>query len=200
MEVSTQPPPENGKNTNSEGAAFHRMLAWLDPDPEQASRRFLEIEQKLEKTFACRGCPCPEELKDETVQRVIRIIRNPEKNLLENWVGDPIAQFYAVSHFVYLEYLRKPKNPRRPFPDPKEPVRSEEEYACLEQCMQELPPKERQLIAEYYQEDKHAKIEFRKKLARRRGMELNALRIQACRIRKKLRKCISRCLNPDQEI
>ena len=65
---------------------------------------------------------------------------------------------------------------------------------CLEHCMQQLTPKSRELILEYYREEEHSKINHRKELAQRLGIALNALRIQACRIRANLQQCVFECL------
>ena len=71
---------------------------------------------------------------------------------------------------------------------------TELEYECLEACMSKLPPEQRELVLEYYQDEKRAKIEHRKRLSERLGVELNALRIRAYRIRAVLHECIRGCL------
>ena len=60
--------------------------------------------------------------------------------------------------------------------------------------MQRLTSRNRELILEYYREEKHLKIDHRKELAQRLGIALNALRIQACRIRASLQECVFECL------
>ncbi len=60
--------------------------------------------------------------------------------------------------------------------------------------MQSLPAENRELIIEYYQEEKRAKIDRRKNLAERLGVPLNALRIRAHRIRAKLEECVHECV------
>jgi DNA-directed RNA polymerase specialized sigma24 family protein len=65
---------------------------------------------------------------------------------------------------------------------------------CLRQCLSTLPQKSRELITQYYEDDGSAKIKRRKELAARLGMQLNALRIRACRVREKLEQCMGRCL------
>ena len=51
-----------------------------------------------------------------------------------------------------------------------------------------------QWITGYYQGDGATKIKQRKELAARWGLQLNALRIRACRVRAKLEACMERCL------
>jgi hypothetical protein len=60
--------------------------------------------------------------------------------------------------------------------------------------MGQLTVKSRNLILDYYREEKDSKIDHRKELAERMGLGLNALRIQACRIRAKLQDCVFKCL------
>ena len=57
-----------------------------------------------------------------------------------------------------------------------------------------LPPESRELILEYYQEDRRAKIQLRQQLADRLHIPLNALRIRTHRIRMSLEECIKSCL------
>ncbi len=56
------------------------------------------------------------------------------------------------------------------------------------------PPRSRDLVLQYYREEKREKIEHRKRLASRLGIGLNALRIRACRIRETLYQCVQTCL------
>lgn len=67
-------------------------------------------------------------------------------------------------------------------------------YECFERCLQSLPDENRDVILEYYQEEKRSKIDRRKTLAERLGVPLNALRIRACRIRAKLETCVGDCV------
>jgi len=101
--------------------------------------------------------------------------------------------FYAVANNIHLEYLR-----RKPAPTP--PIKldeandTEEEFRCLEQCLSLLTPENRDLVVQYYQDEKKAKINQRKLLAKNLGIGPNALRIRACRIRASLQKCVEKCM------
>ena len=79
-------------------------------------------------------------------------------------------------------------------PPVEQPEEIEQEYDCLEQCMQHLTPGNRELVLQYYQEEKQAKINHRKLLAERLGIALNALRIRAYRIRLTLQQCVQKCV------
>jgi DNA-directed RNA polymerase specialized sigma24 family protein len=169
--------------------AFDRLLAWLDPDREQAGKKYEVIRLRLIKILTCRGCTEADALADETINRVARKVQI----LSEDYKGDPAHYFYGVAHKVHLEYLR-----RKPIPVLPQPVDQtdeiEQEYDCLEQCMQRLTPNNRELVLQYYKEDKQAKIKHRKSLAEQLGIALNALRIRAHRIRATLQRCVQNCL------
>jgi hypothetical protein len=192
VEVTIQ--SEKESRESGETDAFNKLLGWLDSDRDQAGRKYIEIEHKLIRFLAARRCPCPEEVKDETRERVMKKIMDPEICLVETYIGEPIRYFYAVARLVHLEYLRKTWLPPRSVTAPIESSQTEEEYVCLEECLKKESSQDRKLITEYYREDKRAKIKHRKHLAEKMGIELNALRIQACRIRKNLRMCIEKCL------
>lgn len=172
------------------------MLGWLDPDRERAAQRYEEIRRRLIKFFACRKCAPAEDLTDETINRVAMKVR---EQLGSNYVGDTAPYFYGVAHNVYLEYVRR-KPPTLPPPPPRPTEEVEREHACLEQCLEQLPPRSRELIREFYREERQAKILHRKRLAERLGMTPNALRIQAYRIRQSLLECVRQCLTQNEPL
>lgn len=171
-------------------AAFDSLLAWLDPDREQAGKKYEEIRFGLIKIFTCRGRPDAEELADETINRVTL----KASNISREYVGNPALYFYGVAQKVFLESVRK-RAPVLP-PPPPEPKseESEQEYRCLDSCMEQLPAQSRELILEYYRDDKRAKIDHRKEMACRLGIAQNALRIRAHRIRASLERCVEKCM------
>jgi DNA-directed RNA polymerase specialized sigma24 family protein len=170
--------------------SFDKLLAWLDPDRDQAGKKYEEIRRRLIKIFTCRGCTEADSLADETINRVTRKVQA----LAESYVGDPALYFYGVAHKVHLEYLRRKPPPPPPPAQAEHSDEVEEEYDCLEQCMGRLTPDNRELVLQYYQEEKQAKIDHRKLLAERLGIALNALRIRAYRIRASLQQCVQDCL------
>ncbi|MDQ3665820.1 MAG: hypothetical protein M3410_04310 [Acidobacteriota bacterium] len=169
--------------------AFDALLEWLDAEREQAGRRYEEIRVRLIKIFACRGCPEPEDLADEAINRVAKRVGE----IAKTFSGDPSLYFYGVANKVHLEYVRKSTRPL-PLLPAQLPQEFEQEYECLERCMSRLPPDTRELVLQYYQEEKRAKIDHRQLLAAQLGIALNALRIRAHRIRTALRQCVQDCL------
>lgn len=182
--------------------AFDQLLNWLDADRDSAGSKYEKIRVRLIKIFACRGCGEADDLADETINRVTLKLGE----IAESYSGDPALYFYGVAQKVHLEYLRKKplvqessqvgREPGGQTAWPSEPVDDiEQEYACLERCMDRLPPENRRLVLEYYQEEKRAKIDHRKMLADQLGIAVNALRIRAHRIRSQLQQCVESCLD-----
>ena len=130
-----------------------------------------------------------EELADETINRVIKKMQD----LAKSYTGDPALYFYGVARNVHLEYVKKSPVPIRP-PPPDPPEQKEREYVCLERCMNKLTQENRELVLEYYREERRAKIDARRRMAERLGIAVNALRIRAHRIRASLEVCVENCL------
>lgn len=180
--------------------AFDRLLDWLDADRDRAGRKYESIRLRLIKIFTCRGCHQAEELADETINRVVaRVVE-----LASGYQGDPALYFYGVSQKVHLEYLRKAHSQPVNLPLAAEFSQNtqtidltsdiEPEYECLERCLEQLPPDNRDLVLRYYQQERKAKIELRKSLATELGIAVNALRIRAHRIRLVLQRCVRDCI------
>jgi DNA-directed RNA polymerase specialized sigma24 family protein len=170
--------------------SFDALLAWLDPDRESAGRKYEDIRTRLIKIFCCRGCYEPEDLADETINRVT----NKLKEIETSFIGERARYFYGVANKVHMEYLRRRPAPA-PLPPTQDPDDLEREYNCLERCMQLLTVANRDLVLQYYQEEKKAKIDHRKRLAEQLGIALNALRIRAHRIRSSLQECVQNCIH-----
>lgn len=173
--------------------ALDRLLHWLDHDRDRAGHKYEQIRSGLIKVFLCRGSVDPEELADETINRVARKVQE----IAESYVGDPALYFYGVAKMVYLEYSRRQLvAPHPPPPDTAE--ETDLRYECLERCMQNLPAKNRELILAYYEHESGAKIDRRKELADQMGITANALWIRAHRIKKELQNCVNQCLRGDR--
>ncbi|HUV14223.1 MAG TPA: hypothetical protein VMY18_11315 [Acidobacteriota bacterium] len=147
-----------------------------------------QIRRKLIRLFRWRGSEAPEELVDNTFDRVSQ--RLPD---LPSFVGDPSHYVCGVARLIFLESLRQRKLPELP-PEIQTDKEDEEALDCLDNCLELLGPVQRELILEYYRGERRAKIDHREALARQVGTNVNALRIQTCRIRTRLRKCVTKCL------
>lgn len=168
---------------------FDAFLAWLDPDRNKAGRRYEDIRRRLIKIFASRGCFCPEDLADETINRVIAKVHE----IKEDYHGDPARYFGGVARNVFHEYARKRAVPTVQ-PRPDSPESREQALSCLDKCLEEIPVDNSSLILRYYEGQKGSRIRNRNEMARELGMEPNALRIRAHRIRTALQQCVGNCL------
>jgi DNA-directed RNA polymerase specialized sigma24 family protein len=172
-----------------EQADFDRLLSWLDEDSEAAGLIYEKIRWRLIAILASRRCHVPEELADETIDRVARRVAD----IRETYTGDKAIYFLGVMNNVHHEYLKRQSQPRAVEPatdgDAKERV-----HLCLDRCLEKLSPHARQIIQRYYAENKRAKINLRRRIANELGISANNLRLRALRIREKLQVCIDSCL------
>ncbi len=169
---------------------FDRLLAWLDPDRERAALLYEKIRWRLIAILASRGCPAAEEVADETIDRVSRRVAD----IQATYVGDPAIYFLGVMNNVHHEYLKRPQPPRLVASD--DDVETKERiHLCLDNCLGKLAPHARQLIEQYYAENKRAKINLRRLIARQLGIKTTTLRLRALRIRVKLQECIQQCMD-----
>jgi RNA polymerase sigma factor (sigma-70 family) len=170
--------------------SFDALLAWLDPNREEAARKYEDIRGRLIKIFTCRGCMEPEDLADETINRVAKRLKDIEPE----FEGEKTRYFCGVANKIHLEYLRKKPVSLPDQLQAPDPVETEWIYSCLEQCIAALNADNRLIVVQYYQEERQAKINHRKRLAEQLGIALNALRIRAYRIRAQLQICVRACL------
>lgn len=180
---------------------FDELLAWLDPDRERAGLKYEDLRRSLIRIFVWRGCTDAEELADETINRVTTKVRQ----VRPTYQGDPSLYFYGVAKYL----IREEQNKRKKLPvqiealtttisnpvvERAEDENLELEYECFCACLQKLDQATRELILAYYLEEKQAKIDHRKELAKELGLVPNALRVRMRRIRAKLEECIENCV------
>lgn len=193
------------KHPNPPDENFKILLSWLGPTDEAAGAKYEHIRQSLVKLFVYNRCWDAEDLADETIDRVTKKITE----VMKDYSGDPALYFYGVAKMMLKERHRQ--DPQRgdsqvlefsvPATTPEADAVKELErrLECLERCVQELSEENRKLIMDYYQEEKRAKIDFRRKIAERLGIDLQALRVRVFRIRAALFKCMEKCLGPAAE-
>lgn len=114
---------------------------------------------------------------------------------------------YEVARLVFLETLKGRDSKRAPLDEAEftasaanvaaELAEAEEHgrrLECLEHCLRRLPVESRELITEYYRDDRRDRIERRTTLAARLGIRRGALANRAQRMRDKLERCVTICL------
>lgn len=107
------------------------LLAWLDPDPNEASTKFEVIRRGLIERFLNQSCADPEALADVTIDRVARKVRE----IGPTYEGDCKSYFHGVAKNVALEHFRQKRTEARPLPPGSEPSFEEIYYDCLEDCL-----------------------------------------------------------------
>jgi hypothetical protein len=134
--------------------SFHRLLNWLNgenEDTDSGGQKYEEMRQKLISYFDHRNCRSPEDMADETLNRVA--LKLDEKGSITNVTP---AQFcFIKARQVLHEYWRRPDlkeialedmlvtDPpdRHPYlvADPDdEQDEQEKRMRCLEHCLQNL--------------------------------------------------------------
>jgi RNA polymerase sigma factor (sigma-70 family) len=181
--------------------AFAKLLTAFSPDTERAAAEYESTRARLVKMFRWRGVPDAEDAADETLNRVARKIDEGEL------VRDMAAFAGSVARFVLLEKFKSKERKNVPLEDapPAAFVRErefdddradEENLVCFNRCLADLPAEMRQVVVEYYdaEADGAVRIEHRRRLAERLGLEMNALRNRALRARAKLEDCLRNCI------
>ncbi len=167
---------------------FEYLLAWLDPEEDNAALKYEHIRLSLIRILTNRGCYEADIVADETMIFVTKKARE----VAPEYVGDPALYFFGVCKFKHKEWLRKRSRPVPPPPEPAPDI--EQECACVEECMAKLSSGDHDLFRRYHEKERREKINERSQLAEELGIGLNALRIRAHRIKSKLRSCVDDCL------
>lgn len=185
--------------------AFQSLLDWLDEGKDSGGYKYLEMRRRLVAYFDRKNCLIPDELTDETLNRVA--CRLAEEGVIET--ESPAKYCYTVARFVFMEHLRETQkcnklrdalergshgNAASAFDADDDTEDKEKMLNCLEQCASKLEPLHREIITRYYSGTERVRIENRRALADKLGITINALSIRACRIRDKLEDCIRQCL------
>jgi len=178
---------------------FDALLERFAPDRNVAGARYVELRERLLTVFIRRGCANPQELADETMDRVARKLAD----LAIATGDDPRPLVFGVAWNVARESFH---NKRRvvPLPDDWDPPSQEQDLGfedqcragaeCLDVCLLQLDDSERTLILCYFRGEKRAKISGRLGLARDLGITTNPLRLRVHRITQSLRPCVFECL------
>jgi DNA-directed RNA polymerase specialized sigma24 family protein len=192
---------------------FDRLLAALDPERDEAGKKYVELHHRLVKFFEWKQAYPAESLADETLLRVclkLRTIELPEN--LKNYS-------FGIARFVLLEHQGEQK--RRPMdqlpdPDPKSgqvpaklpagmivqfialDVSDDDRVVCFEGCLKQLSDEKRRMIVGYYVGETSEKIENRKKMAAELQIDQATLRKRAQRERDKLEDCVNDCCKRKQ--
>ena len=184
--------------------AFARLLEWLDDGTDSQGQTYLEMRRRLVSYFDRRNRPFADELADETFNRIGRTLETDGAIA----TTPPARYCYVIARFVLLEDLRRGSRTvavdegrtaaviERGLTNSgvsEETLLREKRLTCLDRCLQELKPAQRDLAIEYYRDAKRQRIDRRRGIAERLGITMNALGIRASRIRSALETCMNAC-------
>jgi DNA-directed RNA polymerase specialized sigma24 family protein len=174
---------------------FEQLLSALHPDRERAGAQYRALHLQLVAFFDWRCSRRADEQADEVIDRVIRRIAEGERiaNLQTYALG--VARLllheerkHAVREQAFHAQL---VTLGKDFEEPEAP--DDEQRTRFERCLDALSQDNRAIILAYYTGEGGTKIETRRRLAAEMGMDLNALRVRAHRIRARLEQCVSNC-------
>lgn len=170
------------------------LLSRLHPDREQASHAYEALRERLIHFFEWNHTHTPQELADETLDRLARRLSTKEDEIL-----DPAKFAAAIARLLLKEHWRE--RGRREaalaamaesYPGlakmEAESARQEERMAALEQCLQAIPEASRSLIERYFSAESRTQIQQRLRLAEEYGISISALRNRVMRIRAELER------------
>jgi hypothetical protein len=175
---------------------FDRLLDWFGfgPDRNAAAKLYLATHGNLTAFFRYHYCSLPEDMADETMNRVakklpplnegcnqIHVLLGFARNVLREW-----RDYDVISGAEEL-------SGDEPAPADEAPGADEAEIraACLGKCMSALP--EGDLLLEYHNYEADGKIAHRKAMAEARRCSLNSLRLKVSRLKSDVAKCVRRC-------
>lgn len=183
--------------------SWEGFLRWLDDGRDSGGQSYMEMRRRMVAYFDRKNCRNPDDLADETLDRVAR--RLEEEKTIET--ETPAKYCYTVARFVFMESLRSKESKSDPIDEMSrndefktaaagendEREEKEKMLDCLDKCGSELETRNRELIFQYYIGEERTKIENRRSIAAGLGISVNALSIRAFRIRDKLEDCVRFC-------
>ena len=180
--------------------AFEQLLALLDPDRERAAVLYSELHSQLVKFFEWQCRRKADEQADEVIDRKMRRISEGER--IENMQ----AYAHGIAKLVLREVIKREIREQEAQEQlvllvdhttaetREQNEEAEREQECFEKCLEKLTASNRELILSYYVGEQGEKIAGRRQLAKRLGVDLNALRVRAHRIRTRLEQCVWKCV------
>src|ERR1044072_6221758 len=92
--------PDTQLKRELDAEAFASFLEWRTPDREAAGAAYESLRFRLCTFFSRRQCRFPDELADETINRIILKSRQQD-------IENKMAYCYGIARNVYLESTRR---------------------------------------------------------------------------------------------
>lgn len=169
------------------------FLYWLAPESTVKGEAYEAARRRLVIFFAGRKCLDPEALADQTIDCAIgKLTEIPRE-------AKPLAYLIGIAKNIYRDYLRTVQkaaaaHTQQTLTNVQLTDEIERRHACLEKCLETLPPADRTLVLSYYSQSKQHKIDLRKQLADQFELSQNALRNRIFRLNQRLILCVTACL------
>jgi DNA-directed RNA polymerase specialized sigma24 family protein len=185
---------EAGRGLTAE--AFATLLARLGPDAERAGAAYEALRRALIGFFTWRGAATPEECADDTLDRLAA-------RLNAGALVEDVPRFTrGIARLVLLEHWRRPDARWAPIEEATaaghlmaEAPGDDALQECLNRCLDDLLPDRRELILKYYVAEGRTRLDNRRRLAQALGISETALRNRAQRLRDRLERCVTECLD-----
>ena len=190
--------PNNSSDTHQDprgekGQFFASLLTFLCPDdPDEASRRYLRLHQKLEGYFRLKGMYDPvndaDDALDRAGQKIAKGLQIPE-----------IDKFcMGIARNIVHERLRHKKREESAFLKFLENNQDNSTEALVDRitnlmkpCFEQLPQDDRNLLTSYCKVPPGSdRAEHRRQLAATLESTISALRIRVTRLRRGLENCV----------
>lgn len=177
------------------------LLRLLDSDRDRAGEKYEGLRRKLIKFFEWNCCFPPEDLADQTFERL-------EQRIGEVQIRDVAGFAWGIAKNLRQEAQRNAaktvlisdlpggqdalSGTQDTEKEVHEKIEEERRFQCLRRCFQSMPVHERKVFLAYHNvEGEH--LQYRQQLARRLGLTIGALRVRVNRSRDDLERCARKC-------
>lgn len=178
------------KSWTIDAQSFDGLLAALDPDRGAASAEYERLRLRLIRFFSIHQARSPQDLADDAFNRIARRIAEGEE------IRNARQYLSGIARMLLLEdryKRRQEEHALRMVANAGNNSRPDQELPdALEACLEILPSGSRDLLARYYSAEGRRRITLRQQMADEMGMDLNALRNRALRLRDRVEDCIQK--------
>lgn len=194
MSLDVFPTPARSRGWSLTANALDRLLLALGSDRERAAIEYERLHERVAGLLRWWGSARADELADETLDRVARKLEEGA----EIPRGSLGAYVRGVARMVFYEAARRVE--ADPLPDEIDITAApadegkERSLACLDRCLATLPPADRDCVLRYYGGGEQRAIDSRRALAASLGISPTALRIRTFRLRDRLERCVTACV------
>ena len=178
-----------------DSTSLQALLSALQPDGGDSADAYEQLRVALIRFFRWNRCCPAEELADLAIDRLAGKLREEAPVIVE-----PVRFALGIARLVVQEHrIRQDKQSKAlseyasvDHDAPEE--ETEQRLATLEGCLSRLAPSNRFILERYYTGDAGDRIRNRRQLAAELGLDRNALRNRALRLRRQLEECIDKQL------